>query len=419
MAGVEPFRALHYDLGEVGSLADVVAPPYDVLDEAGRAELAARSPYNVVELDLPRDPDAGDPYQHAAELLAEWKDDGALVDDPEPAIWALTQDYEAPDGRRMTRRGFLARVRLAEYGEGVRPHERTQPGPKEDRLRLTRATRHNLSPIFSLYPGDAWPAIEPALDSDPWAEATDPAGTAHRIWRVGDAGVHEAVASELADGELLIADGHHRYETALAYAREIGGEGPHNYVLMALVSLEDPGLTVFGTHRLLKELGSDQQEAIRDAARERFELEEVAENTLVPGADEPPVSFGYMDSHHLKPWRLRLTAAGEKALDEALADRSDAYRRLDAAALEELFLKRAVGLSTDDIAAKRGLGYTPDAAEAIAKLKAKEYDAAFFLRPTPVEQVRAVAAAGETMPPKSTYFFPKLLTGIVFNPLSE
>ena len=418
MAGVEPFKALHYDLAKAGSFGDVTAPPYDVIDDAMRAELASRSPYNVVELDLPRDPEGGDPYEHAAKLLGEWKADGALVDDNEPAIWALSQDYTAPDGSTMTRRAFLARVRLAEYGEGVRPHERTQPGPKEDRLRLTRATKHNMSPIFSLHPGSAWQHIEPALDGEPRGETTDADGTVHRVWRVGDPAVHEAIAAELADGELLIADGHHRYETALTYAREVGGEGPHNYVLMALVSLEDPGLTVFATHRLLKGLGSEQQEAIRDAAMAGFDLVEVPEDELVPDPEEPAVSFGYMDSHHMKPWRLRLNDDGAAQLDEILAGRSEAYRRLDAAALEELFLKRAVGLSADDIAAKKGLGYTPSTETAMDWLTNKTYDAAFFLRPTPVEQVRDVAAAGETMPPKSTYFFPKLLTGIVFNPLT-
>ena len=419
MAGVEPLRALHYDLDRVGSLSDVAAPPYDVIDDEQREELVARSPHNVVELDLPRDPGGGDPYEHAARLLSEWTEKGVLARDDEPALWAITQDYRTPEGERRTRRGFLARVRLADYGEGVRPHERTQPGPKEDRLRLTRATKHNLSPIFSLYPGDAWPAIDPALQDAAWGQAVDADGTVHRVWRVGDPAIHDAVAKELADGELLIADGHHRYETSLAYAREVGGDGPHQYVLMALVSLEDPGLTVFATHRLLKDLGPEAQEGIRDVAKANFELEEVGEDALVPGPDEPPVSFGYMGSHLMQGYRLRLKPEGEALLDEILADRSPAYRRLDAAALEELFLKRAVGLSPDDIAAKKGLGYTPNADEAVAKLSSKDYDAAFFLRPTPVDQVREVAAAGETMPPKSTYFFPKLPTGIVFNPLAE
>ncbi|MSO42460.1 MAG: DUF1015 domain-containing protein [Solirubrobacterales bacterium] len=419
MADVQPLNAVHYDLSSVPSLADVVAPPYDVIDAAMRAELLGRSPFNVVEIDLPEGPEGVDGYEYAAQTMESWLTQGVLGADREPTLWALTQDYTAPDGRRMTRSGFLCRVKLAEYGEGIRPHERTQPGPKEDRLRLTRATRHNLSPIFSLSDGDAWPLIEPATGGEPWSEVTDADGTTHRIWRIEDPAVHEAVTAELADAELLIADGHHRYETAMTYAREVGGEGPHQYVLMALVSLSDPGLTVFGTHRLLKDLDEAQREAVRAVATELFELEEVSEEELVPGPDEPPASFGYMDAHHGKAWRLRLLAEpGEPSpLDEVLGDRSEAYRRLDAAALEELFLKRALGLSADDIAAKRNLGYTPSAEDAIAKLDAGECDAAFFLRPTPVELVREVAAAGETMPPKSTYFFPKLLTGIAFNPL--
>jgi uncharacterized protein (DUF1015 family) len=373
------------------------------------------TPYNVVEIDLPRDPGGGDRYEHAGRLLRSWKDEGVLVEDDGSAIWALEQDYDTPDGRRLTRRGFLARVKLVPYGEGIRPHERTQPGPKEDRLRLTRATRHNLSPIFSLHPGDAWRHIGPALE-DPWDEVTDAEGTTHRVWRVADPDVHEAIAAELAEGELLIADGHHRYETSLAYQREVGAGGEADYVLMALVSLEDPGLTVFPTHRLLKDLADEQRERIREVAMEYFELEEVVEAEIVPAPDEPSGTFGYMAAHHLKPWRLRLK--DEKLLERDLGDRFEAYRRLDAAILEKLFLTGAVGLSADDIAVKRGLGYTPDAGEAIAKLRAGEYAAAFFLGPTPVELVREVAAAGETMPPKSTYFFPKLLTGIVFNPLS-
>jgi uncharacterized protein (DUF1015 family) len=414
MAGVEPLRALHYDLGKVGSLSAVTSPPYDVIDDEQRAELAGRSPYNVVEIDLPRDQAGGDPYEHAARLLGAWKEEGVLVEDNEPAIWALEQDYDAPDGRRLSRRGFLARVKLAPYGEGVRPHERTHPAPKEDRLRLTRATRHNLSPIFSLHSGDAWRHIGPALE-DPWDEVTDDEGTTHRVWRVGDPGVHEAIAAELADGELLIADGHHRYETSLAYQREVGEGSPADYVLMALVSLEDPGLTVFATHRLLKDLSDEQRERIRTAAAERFDLEEVDEAGIAPVPGDPPGIFGYMDAHHLKPWRLR--PKDPEALERELGDHPEPYRRLDAAILERVFLTGAVGLSADDIAAKRGLGYTPDAGEAIARLRAGEYDAAFFLGPTPVELVREVAATGETMPPKSTYFFPKLLTGIVFNPL--
>ncbi|HKH22347.1 MAG TPA: DUF1015 domain-containing protein, partial [Solirubrobacterales bacterium] len=306
MAEVLPLQALHYDLGKV-ALADVVAPPYDVIDDAQRAELVARSEHKVVELDLPRDPEGHDPYEHAATLLARWTEEGVLTRDSEPAIWALEQDYAAPDGSRLTRRGFLARVKLAPYGDGIRPHERTQPGPKEDRLWLTRATRHNLSPIFALHPGDAWARIEPALGT-PWGEVSDGDGTTHRVWRVADPAVHGAIASELASGELLIADGHHRYETSLAYQREVGEGGPADYVLMALVSLEDPDLTVFPTHRLISGLADDpaKQEALGGGLREIFEIEEVEADRLDPDGVDGIGVFGYIDSHFKRGFRLRL-----------------------------------------------------------------------------------------------------------------
>src|SRR4051794_6378880 len=186
MADVQPFRALHYDIERTGGLQAVAAPPYDVIDAEQRAALVARSPYNVVEIDLPT---GDDPYAHAAEVLERWRAEGILVRDDEPALWAFEQDYTGPDGRRRTRRGFFARVRVEDYGPGrIRPHERTHPGPKEDRLRLTRATNANLSPIFSLYDdpaGAAWGALARQLESEPWDEVTDEDGTVHRLWRGG------------------------------------------------------------------------------------------------------------------------------------------------------------------------------------------------------------------------------------------
>ncbi|MEZ5156800.1 MAG: DUF1015 domain-containing protein [Solirubrobacterales bacterium] len=418
MAEVRPFRALHYDPGRVG-IADVTAPPYDVIDAAGRADLVGRSPYNVVELDLP-EPGDGDRYEHAAALLADWRSAGVLVQDDEPTVWAYEQEYEAPDGGRRTRRGFLARVAVTDYGPGlVRPHERTQPGPKEDRLRLTRATGHNMSPIFVLHAGDAWSLLEPALGSDPFCEVTDPDGTVHRAWPIADPAVHEGLAEVVSGSELLIADGHHRYETARTYADETGA-GPGDdarYTLACLVSLEDPGLSVFATHRLLHDLDESRQQALRDTLMSLFELEPIDDpSDLVPGSGDGTIAFGYMDSFHRRPYRLRLK--DEAALAEALPGTSEAYRTLDAAALEALVLKGPLAMSTDDIAAKRGLSYCSDFSEAVARVERGEADAGFFLRATPVRQVRDVADAGETMPPKSTYFFPKLLTGIVFNPLS-
>jgi uncharacterized protein (DUF1015 family) len=417
MAEVRPLQALHYNLGAVGSLEAVTAPPYDVIDAEMRRELLARSPFNVVEIDLPEAPAGGDRYEHAAETLEAWTLEGVLTADREPTIWALTQEYTAPDCTRCTRHGLLVRVRITKYGPGlIRPHERTQPGPKEDRLRLTEATRHNLSPILSLYPGDAWRHVEPALADAPWGETTDADGTVNRVCRIADPGIHEAVTATLADAELLIADGHHRYETARTYADAIGGDGPHRYTLMCLVSLEDPGLTVFPTHRLLTGLDASRQEALGAGLRELFEVDEVSPEQLDPvGADGVGV-YGYLDSNSGGGLRLRLRDTA--ALDRALDGHPGSYRRLDAVILEALVFNGILGMTEEDIAAKRGIGYAKSTDEAQAAIDSHQADGAFLLRPTPVAQVRDVAATGETMPPKSTYFFPKVPTGIVFNPLS-
>ena len=283
MADVQPFRALHYARDAAGGLQALAAPPYDVIDDEQRAELVARSPHNVVEIDLPRAD--GDPYAHAAEVFAAWQRDGILVRDEQPAIWALAQDYTGPDGVRRTRHGLFARVGIEDYGPGkVRPHERTHPGPKEDRLRLTRATRANLSPIFSLYDdpsGAAWGAVAPHVEGAPWDEVTDEDGTVHRLWRVADPGAGAAVTEALAGAELLIADGHHRYETARVYEQEGGA----SHVLMCLVALQDPGLTVFPTHRLISGLDQPKREALRAAIERDWDVTPIDASELEPTGD--------------------------------------------------------------------------------------------------------------------------------------
>ena len=425
MADVQPFQALHYDLGVVGSLDAVAAPPYDVIDAAGRAALLARSPYNAVAIDLPKpfdpaDPASdrdGDPYEGAARTIDAWRAAGALVADAEPSIWALTQDYTAPDGSGHSRHGILARVRVVDYDEGVRPHERTHPGPLLDRLELTRATRYNLSPIFSLSTADAWPLVEPALAAEPWGEATDETGTVNRVWRVTDPAVHAAVTERLAGAELLIADGHHRYETARAYRDEIGGEGPHNYTLMALTGLDDPGLTVFPTHRLLSGFAADPERQRRLGAglRELFEIEEVDRERIDPGGEDGVGVFGLYDNFHKQAYRLRLKDTAE--LDRRLHGKPESYRRLDSAILETLVLKGLAGMSDEDIDERRGLEYAKSVPDALAMVDGGEFDVAFIQRPVPVEQVKAVAETDANMPPKSTYFFPKVMTGFAFNPV--
>ena len=423
MARVEPLRALHYNPAVAGPLQNLAAPPYDVIDPEQRAALQSRAPHNVVAIDLPEDVDGGDIYAHAAELLEQWRAEGAVVQDDEPALWALVQEYTHPDGRRLMRHGFFACVRVEDYGPGtIRPHERTQPGPKEDRLRLTRATRTNLSPIFSLYSDpdlEAWHALEPATAQEPVGELTDADGTYNRLWRVADPDIIVAVQAVIEDAELLIADGHHRYETARAYAEETGGEGAHRYVLMCLVALQDEGLTIFPTHRLADGLKGDsaKQEALAATLRDSFDIAEIEPDDLVPPDDGDRLQFGYMDSHFRRAFRLSLK--DQAIADEALADMPEPYRRLDTAVLEALVLKGPLGLNEDDISHRRGLGYARSFGEARECVESGTFDVGFFLRGIPVSQIQEIAAAGVNMPPKSTYFFPKVPTGLLFNPLTD
>jgi uncharacterized protein (DUF1015 family) len=418
MADVQPLRALHYDQRVAGPLQDLVSPPYDVIDEQQLEELKSRAAHNVVRVDLPM---GQGPYDEAARLLEEWQAEGALVRDGTPAIWALTQDYTGPDGQAKTRRGFFARVRVEEYGPGrVRPHERTHPGPKEDRLNLTRATKANMSPIFSLYSDPerrAWSALEPFTNDAPWGEATDEDGTHNRLWRIDDPDAIAQVQEATRDAELLIADGHHRYETARVYADEIGGEGEHRYVLMNLVAMEDEGLTVFPTHRLVFDTTPETQEALASALREHFDITELGDTSeLPPQQGDGPLEMGYLDAHFKQPYRLTLKS--QDIADRALSEFPGPYRRLDTAVLEALLLKGPLGLTDDDIDHQHGLTYSRTDDEAIRMVRSGEVDLAFFLRPNPVRQVQEIAETGVNMPPKSTYFFPKVPTGLLFNPLT-
>jgi uncharacterized protein (DUF1015 family) len=426
MAEVLPFEALHYDLGKVGSLDAVAAPPYDVIDAAQRRALLERSPYNAVAIDLPKpfdpaDPDSnpsGDPYAQAAARIESWRSEGALVQDEAPSIWAMTQDYVAPDGNSYSRHGILARVRVEDYESGtVRPHERTHPGPLLDRLELTRASGYNLSPIFSLSTADAWPLFEPALADEPWGEARDEDGTVNRLWKVEDPAVHAAVSECLSGAQLLIADGHHRYETARAFRDEVGGEGAHNYTLMSLTGLDDPGLLVFPTHRLLSGFADnpERQQALGNGLRELFDVTEVAREEIDPAGEDGVGIFGLYDSFHKKAFRLRLKDPAE--VDRRLEGMPEAYRRLDSAILETLVLKGLAGMSDHDIDERQGLEYAKSVDAALDLVDGGEYDVAFIQRGVPVEQVKDIANTDSVMPPKSTFFYPKVMTGFAFNPV--
>jgi uncharacterized protein (DUF1015 family) len=418
MARIEPLHAVRYETRTAGALENLVSPPYDVIDETMRTELTAKSPFNIVDVDLPVDEAGGDPYAKATNTYEAWLQQGILTKEREPTVWVMRQQFRVGD-ETLNRTGFFARVRVEDYGRGrIRPHERTHPGPKEDRLRLTRATRANLSPIFSLFHDEgaaAGAVLEAVAEGEPFCTLVDADGIADRLWRMADPDVIAKLQGALADAELLIADGHHRYETARVYAEEIGGEGDHRYVLMFLCSMEDPGMVILPTHRLLTDVKDPaKQEALADALKRDFELEPIEHSDLEPPAGDRP-AFGYVDAHFKQAFRA--TLKDQAIADAALEGKPEAYRHLDTAVLEALILRGTLGMSEDDISHLNGLAYSKDSDDALDAVLTGRADCAFFLRGTPIEQVRAVAAEGETMPPKSTFFYPKIPTGLLVNPL--
>ena len=415
MADLRAFRALRYT-DAAGPLSSLIAPPYDVTTDLEHERLLAGSPRNVVAVDQPRVPEGGDRHLHAADLLAGWSADGLLEQEREEALWVVEQAFADPrTGERRVRRGVLGLLRAEPYApERVRPHERTHRAPVEDRFRLTAATQASLSPILVLHPGDAVGPLAAGLDPAPTARATGLDATVHTIWRVSDPARIAAARAALADAELLIADGHHRYAAALRHA----SQGGPPWLLALLVSLEDPGLVVLPTHRVLAE--APDLAALRARLAERFVAEPVGEEELAPpdpppGPDPGPLVLGYLDAD-ATALRLRLR---DPAADPGLPAGTPAVLRdLDTARVERLVLAEAAGYADEEQARRHGLIYARTADEAIDQVRRGVGRAAFLLRATPIEQVLAVARAGEVMPPKSTSFVPKAPAGLLFAPLS-
>jgi uncharacterized protein (DUF1015 family) len=432
MAQITPFAGLHYNTEKV-ALADVIAPPYDIIKGRMRSELIARSEYNVVRVELPEGSDDSK-YDQAARLLQEWRESGVLVEDS-PIYYCYEQEFQVPGtGIRKKRRGVLGALRLEEFGQGVQPHEHTLSGPKQDRLKLLRATRANISPIFGLYDdSDGWATalLNNVCLDPPLVEATDSEGVIHRLWRISDDETVNAVEASLENETLLIADGHHRYETALNYrneciaraqaqGRDWTGAEPENHVLMMCVATMDEGLIVLPTHRLVKNAGESQIANLPAALAEFFTVEPLAEEgsaALLQAIEgEEKGRLGLRVKGHSYALRLKEDTEYSAALDAA---RSDAYNALDVSILHRLILERQLGIGAGELAAGEHVAYTIDAAEALRQVDSGEAQAAFLLRATPVEQVQEVAAAGDKMPQKSTYFYPKLMTGLVLRPLDR
>ncbi|HEY8072453.1 MAG TPA: DUF1015 domain-containing protein [Labilithrix sp.] len=430
MAEIAPLKPLRYDLSRV-DLAKVVAPPYDVISPADRAELAARDPHNVVHLDLPEG--EGDAkYHHAAKLLAEWRSAGVLVRDDEPAFYRYEQTFAPPGGgAKKKRRGFLGLVRLVALDQGiVLPHERTLAGPKLDRLKLSRATKASLSPGFMLY-RDPARALDAALEkATPLVEITTPDGIHHALAKLSDPSAIAAIVSGVATSKLLIADGHHRYSTALEYVNETTSAGVPNpeqqFFMTFFANGDDPDLVVFPTHRLVHSLPKADYDAMLEGVREIFDVK-----TLASSAPAPALLAELAASGQKRPSLVACAPDGRVALlalkdgvdlakHSVLGATPEVLRRTDVALLHMGILEPVLGVTRAMQEAKTNIFYPQDASAALRDLHArdeKKGQMLFLMNGTPVEQVRRVAEAGEVMPQKSTFFFPKVLTGLAIHTL--
>ncbi len=437
MAEIVPFRGTRYALGRGSALGAVLAPPYDQVTREKQEELLRRSPFNVIHLTLGEeragDGPASNRYTRAAEAWRAWQAQGTLATDPSPAIYPLEQVFFAPDGRQLTRRGFLAAVRLHEFREGIIvPHEKTLAAPKADRLEILKAVKVNLSPLLGLYrdeKGATARALARAFEREPVQEADTDDGVHQRLWRTDDREVVAAVQALLRDQRILIADGHHRYETTLLYQRMLDeaepglpADGGHRWVLMFLSPLSDPGHLIFPTHRLLHGLRDFDLARVLEALGRLFKIQELPESLHKAAGRAWAVSKLAEHAGGSSSF-LMVSAADQKARILTLRDGAErevpelppneTLRALDVTILHSVVLQHVLGLSPETQEKQENVTYVRDAGEAVSRVLSGEHPVGFLLNPTPMWQLEAVADAGETMPQKSTLFYPRVPAGLV------
>jgi uncharacterized protein (DUF1015 family) len=430
VAEIRPFQGVRYDPAVAGAMATVVSPPYDVISPAAQAELYDRSPYNVVRLEYGREM-AGDTSDHnrytrAAADYRSWRAGGILAVDSSPGFHVYDETFSV-NGRSITRRSLLASVRLANWDENVvLPHEHTLPKPKADRLQLLSATHTQFSPLLAMYddPGGVRDALAAAttrapdvtVDVAPGALAA--AAAAHRLWRITAPDLLASLVAAWAPLRLFIADGHHRYETALTYRdlRRLAGvapDDPANYVLMALVEANDPGLVLLPTHRVIRGFGPISSRAVLDRLADTFVVERFAAGDPAalapPSGDRPSLAaLGLTpDAVH------RLTVRPDVDVAQLLPDVPPVLRQLDTLILQRLILEPILGLARDEAEAGERIQYTRDPDEALRAYASGDATLVFFLAPTPLPLLRDAMHAGLRMPQKTTYFYPKPVTGLV------
>lgn len=425
MAEISPFRGMRYTK-KAGDISTLVCPPYDIISESQRTAYLEENPYNMIRLELPQ---GENPYAQAGETLNAWLEDSILKLDMDEGlyIYELAFREQINTGAENSLMGLVCRVRLEEFENNVvLPHEETLSKAKEDRFNLMSATNCNFSQIYSLY-HDAKHTTRNRLshltaNQPPRYDFSDGLVT-HRLWVVNDPVTVSAICDDFKERKLYIADGHHRYETALNYRNHCRDTGLHNpgseHVMMCLAEMGDPGLVVFPTHRLVRGRDDFDGVSLLDACRRYFEVTTLKSVDLIGEALESGASqglrvFGFYDGSTA----ATLTLKDPAVMQETLPKASEDYRLLDVSVLHSLVLEKLLGIDRENMANQLNLTYTRSFKEAEASVKSGEGNCAFFLNPTKVSEIGAVSVNGEKMPQKSTYFYPKLITGLVMNRLT-
>ncbi len=424
MAVIKPFRGMRFNTDKAGELKTLCCPPYDIISEEERKAFIAQNPYNVIRLELPKEGE--DVYARAGEVLDLWRRKGILIHEDKPAVYIYEMEFNAYNKRR-TVKGIIARVKVEEFSKGViLPHEFTLSKAKTDRFNLMKATNCNFSQIYALYMDSAHTTLR-TIDAlskiDAAYRFTDDDRITHRLWVVTDEKVIAKLTADFADRKLYIADGHHRYETALNYrdycrANGISKEGDaQDYQMIYLVDMEHPGLVVFPTHRLVRDLEDFDKDKVLAGCEEYFGIEKytsVGNMNTVLGEKyrEGKKAFAFYCGKG--EWYL-LTLKDIDVMAKVLPDVSKASQQLDVSVLHSLILEKTMGIDKENMANQVNLTYTKFFEEAIVGVDRGDFCCSFILNPTRVTEIRDVAAAGEKMPQKSTYFYPKMITGMVMN----
>ena len=428
MAEIKPFRGMRYNTFLAGKIGELCCPPYDIISEEERLGYIAENEYNVIRLELPKEGE--DVYKTAGEVLDMWRNTGVLVHEIKPAVYIYEEEFNAYN-KRSSVKGIIVRVKVEEFSKGViLPHEFTLSKAKADRFNLMKATNCNFSQIYALYMDEehtTLKTIDRLSDRKPDQKFTDNDHVTHKLWIITDEKVIEKLVNDFADRKLYIADGHHRYETALNYrnyCREngISKEGdPQDYQMMYLVDMQHPGLVVFPTHRMVRDPESFDKDEVLKGCEEYFDIKKFTSvgninSELSKQYKQGKKAFGFYCGKG--EWYL-LVLKDIEVMADVLPDLSEASQQLDVSVLHSLILEKTMGIDKENMANQINLTYTKFFEEAIMKVDKGEFQCSFILNPTRVTEIRDVAAAGEKMPQKSTYFYPKMITGMVMNDLNE